>query len=162
MILYLLRHGHAVNVGENNVRCDFDRMLTGEGKEKVRQVVKAVKRTGKNPEKIFTSPLVRAMETAEIAADELDCKEVEKNDELAPCGDHRELIRFLRNSEIKSAMLVGHMPDLSELACRLISRKNDAQIHFKKAGLCCVSFDGELSEGEGLLEFLIQPANIIS
>lgn len=162
MILYLLRHGHAVNVGENNVRRDFDRMLTREGKEKVRQVLKAVERTGKNPDKIFTSPLVRAVETAEIAADELGCKEVEQNDELAPGGDHGELIRSLRNSGIESAMLVGHMPDLSELAGRLVSRKCDANIHFKKAGLCCVSFDGELSEGDGLLEFLVQPVNIIS
>src|SRR5579875_3464887 len=65
MQLYLLRHG----IAEENSASgdDADRKLTSEGRKKLRQVMEAAAEAGVAPSLIVTSPLKRAIETAEIA-----------------------------------------------------------------------------------------------
>ena len=54
-------------------------------------------------------------------------------------------------------MLVGHMPDLACLCSYLVAGEKDLDIMFKKAAVCKISFDGKVSAGYGVLEWLIQP-----
>src|SRR6266404_3492986 len=69
MELYLLRHGIAEDEAASGR--DADRRLTGEGREKLRRVLERAHSAGVRPSLILSSPLRRALETAEIAAREL-------------------------------------------------------------------------------------------
>ena len=66
MKIFLVRHGIAVDLGEHGVKSDADRMLSTVGKRRVKDIALALKRLGAVPERIASSPLTRARETAEI------------------------------------------------------------------------------------------------
>ena len=66
--LYIMRHGLAVARGTEGFSDDSKRPLTPDGKEKMRDVAKGLKRAGVKLDWIVSSPLIRAVETAEIVA----------------------------------------------------------------------------------------------
>jgi phosphohistidine phosphatase len=123
-----MRHGPAEDRAASGR--DFDRALTASGRERVRDVARALVEADEAPHIIFTSPLVRALQTAEIVAGvsklgekaksaELGAVEVRR--ELSPSGDSRALVREVLAAGTR-AMLVGHEPDLSDLAGHLAGR----------------------------------------
>ena len=79
------------------------------------------------PHLILSSPLVRALQTAEIVAAVTKLSDrggsVIVRRELEPSGDLRALVRESAVGEVKRVMLVGHEPDLSELAGILAGRR---------------------------------------
>lgn len=113
MKLYVVRHGPAEETATSGK--DFDRALTASGRERVREVAKALGREGEAPKVILSSPLVRALQTAEVIAAELDIAHVETTRDLAPAGDGVVLLRSLVAQKRKRAMVVGHQPDLTIL-----------------------------------------------
>ena len=115
MIVYLLRHGIAMDLGERGVTCDEDRMLSAEGVRKTGRALRGLAALECNPQTIFSSPLVRAVETAELAAAALDCP-VAFTDLLVPEADPHRTIAWLGTLSQDSLMLVGHMPQLAALA----------------------------------------------
>ena len=166
MELFIVRHGIAQEREEFPSLCDEERALTDEGRTKTRQVARALKKLGCRPERIGTSPLRRADETARIIA-KVICPEAEMEacDFLKPGGDPREAIRWLRNLDDPrpvGVMIVGHMPDVAELAGVLLVSRAEINIVFKKAGVCCISFEGQPAAGAGVLEWLMQPAQMQS
>jgi phosphohistidine phosphatase len=116
--LYLMRHGPAEDQAESGR--DEDRALTSSGRERVRRVAKALLGFDEAPARIISSPLVRAVQTAEIMASEARNddrgNDVEVGYELRPGGPAASLIRSLTAARPKRVMLVGHEPDLSRLA----------------------------------------------
>ncbi len=74
------------------------------------------------PRLIVSSPLVRAIGTAEIVASLADIP-VEIRRELAPGGDARALVREKIASDPERLMVVGHEPDLADLVERLTGRQ---------------------------------------
>lgn len=113
MKLYVVRHGPAEDTATSGK--DFDRALTPSGRERVRDVAKALGRAGEAPKVILSSPLVRALQTAEVIAAELGIALVETTRDLAPGGDAVALLRSLVAQKRKRAMVVGHQPDLTIL-----------------------------------------------
>lgn len=113
MRLYVVRHGPAEDTSPSGR--DFDRALTDSGRERVREVARRLRAEDEVPRVILTSPLVRALQTAEVIAAELDVQHVETTRELAPGGDSVALVKTLVNQKRKRAMLVGHQPDLTVL-----------------------------------------------
>lgn len=111
--MYVVRHGPAEDVAPSGK--DFDRALTPSGRERVRDVARKLGAEGEEPRVILTSPLVRALQTAEVIAAELDVPQVETTRDLAPGGDGVRLFRALVAEKRKRVMLVGHQPDLSLL-----------------------------------------------
>ena len=106
-------------------------------------------------------PLKRALQTAEILAEALRVRDApEECDFLAPDSDLEALVRWLHATGAKSAMVVGHMPDLAMLASALLTRKARLDITFKKSGVCCISFQGAPRAGAGCLEWLLQPGEL--
>lgn len=86
MQLYILRHGIAE--GSSSTGRDADRALTSEGKKKLRDVLKLAADAQVSPTLVLSSPYVRAMETAEIAASELGYKgEILRVKALTPDSD---------------------------------------------------------------------------
>ena len=111
--IYVTRHGPAEDTATSGK--DFDRALTPAGRERVREVARKLKTEDEEPRVIMTSPLVRALQTAEVIASELGIARVETTRELAPGGDGLSLFRTLVSQKRKRAMLVGHQPDLTIL-----------------------------------------------
>jgi len=64
--LYVLRHGPAEEQAASGF--DGDRALSAPGRERVRAVAKVLTEEGEEPAEVVTSPLVRAVQTAEIVA----------------------------------------------------------------------------------------------
>jgi phosphohistidine phosphatase len=106
---------------------DSDRSLTASGRERVRGVAKLLLSIDEQPLVIVTSPLVRAVQTAEIVA--LTTKlgdrdgNVQVRRELSPGGaGGKGLVASLASSGSKRVMLVGHEPDVSELTSSLLAK----------------------------------------
>jgi len=158
MKLYLLRHGSAVDVGERNVRSDAARMLTREGRERTATMLHALRNVC-NPKGVWTSPLVRARETAEIARDELGVSApVTVLEFLQPGADATAVAHWLATRREDALMLVGHMPDLSLLASLLTAGIKAEGLAIKKSGVCCIEFDADVSVGGGSLAWLVAPS----
>lgn len=160
MQLLLLRHGIAEARDPAGGREDADRVLTPEGRDKVRQVARGLRRLNVAPDLILSSPLARARQTAEIVAEVLRLSErVRFSDHLATSGAHAELIRELRGWEPapETVLLVGHEPDLSELTGLLLTGRPTLEMRFKKAGLCRLTLD-RIEFGPGaVLDWFVPP-----
>jgi phosphohistidine phosphatase len=112
MKLYVMRHGPAEDHAATGR--DQDRSLTPPGRDRVRTVVRILECEGEMPARVLSSPLVRAVQTAELVAVK-DNLPVEIRAELAPGGRAPELVHQLRDSGGKRVVLVGHEPDLTGL-----------------------------------------------
>jgi len=68
MDLYIIRHAIAESLGKENEFSDDRRALTEEGRDRMREIAKGLHRLGAEFDLILTSPLVRAVETAQVVA----------------------------------------------------------------------------------------------
>ena len=121
MRLYLVRHAEAIE--RSGTMPDALRYLTPKGRLVFRKVARRVRQEGASPDIIFTSPLLRAVQTAEILAERLKHKgAVVVAKELSPGFDLRALRSLLAKAgNPAEAAFVGHEPDLSDLAATLLA-----------------------------------------
>ena len=133
--LFLLRHGIAVPSGTPGVEED-QRPLTDEGAGRVHEIAGGLKRLGVEPEKIVTSPLPRALRTAEIVAKVLGLKDrLEHSDALRPAATAGSIRDWLQSRGDESLMLVGHNPSLNSLLGLLLGFPGGvAPFELKKGG----------------------------
>jgi phosphohistidine phosphatase len=140
MQLYIVRHGIAIDREDPKCPPDPERYLTQEGMEKTRQVAKGVAEIGVAPDLLLTSPYMRAVQTAEIFAGELDYSKnkISKSDLLLPGAEPLQLFRELAKDKDLSAVFVfGHAPHLDDIiATSLGSRHHISSL--KKAGVALV------------------------
>ena len=146
MQLYFLRHGEADWPGWT--KPDDERPLTDFGKKEVGQVAKFLNRLKVNPGLIVTSPLPRALQTAEVAAEQLKTK-LRQDEALEPGFGISELRTVVKRHGSKVLMLVGHEPDFSSV----ISALSGASLKLSKAGVALVDIDQEAQEGRLLWLF---------
>ncbi len=112
--IYLLRHGIAVSHGTPDIP-DDERPLTPEGEKRMRQVGRGLKRLGLKLDRIVTSPLPRALKTAEIVAGELGMEDLlETNDALRAGRDASSIRDWVHTRPEQCLMLVGHNPAFNE------------------------------------------------
>jgi phosphohistidine phosphatase len=160
MELFLLRHGPAVERGTRGFEDDSTRPLTPKGRRQLRKTTAALKKLEADFDLILSSPLVRAKQTAEIVAAGLKLKKRLKfASALAPGGDADILMRQLEREKPgpKRILLVGHEPDLSQLASLLVAGGPQLQLDFKKGGLCKLEAD-KLHAGKcATLAWLLTP-----
>lgn len=161
MNLYLMRHAHALDVGEGSIRRDSERPLSNKGLAVARGMARHLRHRGVNLDLIATSPLLRARQTAEIIASELDGVAMVVCPDLAPCVSSAVLPSTISLEALESVMLVGHMPDLCELACTLMLGQPAHAVNFKKAAIGRISFSGHAQPGRGTLDWLITPAMVL-
>ena len=146
MQLYFLRHGEADWPGWT--KPDDERPLTDFGKKEVRQVAKFLNRLKVKPDLVVTSPLPRALQTAEIAAEQLKTK-LRRDEALEPGFGITELGTVLKRHRSKVLMLVGHEPDFTSV----ISALTGASLKLSKAGVALVDIEPEAEEGKLLWLF---------
>jgi len=157
--LYFMRHGLAVTRASVRFSEDAQRPLVPEGKEKMREIAGGLKRMGFEVDWIVTSPLVRAVETAGIIAESLASSvPVDVCEAMRPGGSPENLLAFLaKRPNWRRVLVVGHEPDLSELAARLIGAGGHANLTFKKGGCCMISFDEFPPKSPGQLVWWLTP-----
>jgi len=153
------RHGPAVPRGTGGID-DPDRPLTPEGRKKTVQAARGVERLDLEFQAVFTSPLPRALETAELLAEILDLPRPRTLDLLAPGSAARRLLAELSTLKVERPLLVGHEPDLSGAVALAISGGGKVSIDLKKAGLACVDFHRTSPRPEGTLTLLLTPASL--
>jgi len=157
MKLYLLRHATATDIAPS----DADRILTKDGREEARVAGLALARLKARPDHIFSSPLARAEQTADIIAQQLEFPgDVGTLVELTNGTSTAALLRALAPCQHADAMLlVGHMPSLAEHLAALIGAGPAAGFVFAKTGVACVEL-AEWRLGRGELRWLLRPKQL--
>jgi phosphohistidine phosphatase len=108
-------------------------------------------------DEIFTSPLVRAKQTADILAAGLPGKpSVKILDALSPGHTPGSVMAQLATvARRRRIALVGHEPGLGELAAHLVGAGR--ALPFKKGGACCIDVEGLSSRRAGALNWFVTP-----
>lgn len=160
MRLMLVRHGKAGD-RESWSSDDSQRPLTKKGVDEFHQIAKHIAGFDKNFLKIYSSPLVRTMQTAEILREYYDLK-IEERVELAFTSDLEDLLLFIKTLKPEgSYILVGHDPTLSQFGSWLLSGKADLFMEFKKGSAALLTSLRAPAPGEFVLEWLVPPKMII-
>jgi phosphohistidine phosphatase len=149
MKLYFFRHAEA----EPGLSNDFERRLTRRGTRRTETAAQVLLALGISPAHFYSSPRIRARQTAEILADALEM-DVELEDGL-DFGFDLDVVERLAEGldEGSELMFVGHEPSMSEVVGDLIG----GEVAMKKGGMARVdvTFFGSPLEGE--LVWLIAP-----
>jgi phosphohistidine phosphatase len=161
MELLLIRHGEAVEAAPG--LGDPGRWLTGKGRRVTRRVADwLAKRSVRRPAALWTSNLVRAVQTAEIVAGAAGIEDdLIVVPELAPGGDIHGLVRNLASYTGPGPLgLVGHEPGLSLLARQLLGPVDWPGL--KKSGVAALSFKPAAEGGrhEAAFHFLLIPKGL--
>src|SRR5512139_3424088 len=126
---------------------DAARYLTPKGRVAFRKIARRVREAGIAPDVIFTIPLLRSVQTAEILAERLKHEgPVVVAKELSPGFDDRALRSLLADAGSPSeAAFVGHEPDLGDLAATLLSLRDDFPL--RKGAVVALEVEGTAQRG---------------
>lgn len=138
--LFLIRH--AKSSWDDTALSDKDRPLHDRGKCDAPKMGKRLARRDVKPDLILSSPAMRALATAEIIAKKLDYKrkDIVVDDRLY-AGEADDLLNVIHKlgDKCKRVILVGHNPELTELAHRLSSEIT----HMPTCAVAAFTFDAK-------------------
>jgi len=156
MQIYILRHGIADD--PKHGQPDSERALTDQGREKLRRVLRRARSAGVTPAAILSSPYRRALETAEVAAKELDfAGEVKRTRALIPEASPSELWDELRALKDEPAVLLAsHEPLTGRLVAYLLG-STELEVDVKKGALIRIDCDRIGTEPRGVLKWMLTP-----
>lgn len=158
--LFLLRHGEAGSRTPISGK-DAERALTVAGRKELEEIAASITTMGIKFDKIATSPLKRAYETAAIVAKILKSLDhMEEWDELKPEGDRFDLYRRLSKMRDADILLVGHEPYFSTMIGEIVSGNSGSHISLKKAGLAKLRINSLIPRPSGELRWLLTPKQI--
>lgn len=150
MEIYLVRHAEALE--RNDSLPDEARYLTDKGRKQASKQARRLKKLI-DPELILFSPLVRAVQTAELLAVKAGKKAVMAAHQcLAPGGEVEAVITMIRKSaKLKSVILVGHEPQLSLIAARMLGYEHVNAL--SKGGCLALSWKAEKQDAHARFEW---------
>jgi phosphohistidine phosphatase len=154
MQLLLVRHAEAVDLG-GAVTSDADRHLTPRGQATAHKLADTL-RGRVSLEAVVSSPFARAVQTAEPLL------------ALAPAGAVLvlcpELVPMAQDAKgvagavaalgVRSAAVVGHLPDIAVFAAWLIG---GGEVSFDRGSAALLDVDGRLGPGCGAVRWLLTP-----
>ena len=154
MNVLLIRHAEAVDPAM--VRSDYDRPLTGRGREQFGLLSEWLSQRGVRPQIIACSPKVRAQETAEIlgAACRCPAEAVNVTHWLGSRVDLSVLLGFLAERMVETLAIVGHEPDMSYCVSQLIG---GGRMRFVPGTVCSLQMTPPLHIGDARLEWMVSP-----
>jgi phosphohistidine phosphatase len=160
MQVLIIRHAKAEARSLLGLR-DAARALTGEGRRDMRKVAKGIEALVPDLKVLATSPLVRAVQTAEILTRCYRKLKAVECAALAPGRGPKAVLEWLGKQPSQATIgLVGHEPDLGELASCLLAGNGQSFIPLKKAGACLIELDAMPDPGQGRLLWLLTPAQL--
>lgn len=143
MILYLVRHGIAVDRSDPKSPPDPERPLTAKGVQKTRAAALGLKELGVKPDVFITSPYVRAAQTAEIFAEALGfpTEKVRVTEALKSTANPADFVKEVSRLKVKEVMCFGHAPHLDQLMAQLVGARG-VFTELKKAGVASLEHAG--------------------
>lgn len=134
-----MRHGIAA-LADHEGGSDADRRLTPRGIKRIKVVARGLDRLDLGIERIISSPLPRAHETAVIVADALALDDALEFSDVLQTGASAEAVRrFLRTRSESRLLVVGHNPTLSDLVGKMIQHDGShPMIELRKGGVAAL------------------------
>ena len=164
MDVYVLRHGVADERDCEKYPDDDLRPLIPEGIDKLTRQAKGLSATGFSVDLVISSPLVRAVQTAEAVMTGLEiASELAYSETLAPEAHPYLLLEELasKHSSRERVMVVGHEPHLSSFVSMVVTGHPDGLIRLKKGALCKLRIPRPDGVRSGWLEWLMTPDQMI-
>ena len=155
MIVYFLRHASA---GQHKIlpKEDDKRPIDKVGEQQCHDVGRALAALDVKLDVIISSPLTRAVQTAELTAKELGYKsKIITNEAMRPEASYDQFHDLMEHYiDSDAIMVVGHNPSITEFLLRLVTGSDHSEcIDFKKGAVAKV----EVQEGQGVLNWLFTP-----
>ncbi len=164
MKLLLIRHGLAADRAEfaRSGADDGERPLTGKGRRRVQTAAHGLAALLEEPpwQALLTSPLVRAVETAEVLERELGGPEPEESDALLPSAEPAELLQALRTLALGDDAVVaavGHEPQLSTAASWFLTGRDRSILDLKKGSATLLALGDDPEPGAAVLVWSLPP-----
>ena len=156
MIIYLVRHGIAVDRADPKSPPEAERPLTAKGVQKARSAALGLRALKIKPDALVSSPFVRAAQTAEIFAEALGLApdKIRVSEALKPAADPAEIVKEFSQWKAKEAMCFGHGPHVDRLIEHLAGARGPFT-ELKKAGVACLEHAG--GHGRWHLRWLLTP-----
>lgn len=155
MQVCLVRHAIAVERGATGVPDDA-RPLTARGRKRMEQAAAGLAILVR-PDLVLSSPLLRAVQTAEILVAAFGLRGFIRSDTLAD-GDNDRLFTEIAKTAARMAVAVGHEPYMSgTLSYALTGQVGTINSEFKKGGAALISFETRPRAAAGTLEWLLPP-----
>lgn len=152
MELYFLRHADAEPSHPDG---DEARALTDAGIAALRAAAPIWQRLNLGPEIVLSSPLRRAVQTAELFSDAIGGPPPVVDDRLRPGASWSGVAEAIDKHGAPERMaLVGHEPDFSSIVSELTGA---ASVRMRKGGIACVSFEAKPQPGGGEIAWLLDP-----
>ncbi len=128
------------------------------GVRRSRKTAAGLKELCQVPDRLLTSPLIRAKQTATILTDVAGWPRAEVTPELRPGEGAAAVLTLLAKARSKRIAIVGHQPDLSALLAACLLDSNSAlAVDIKKNAVACLSFRGRARTGNAALKWLATP-----
>ena len=164
MELLIIRHGRAEDrdIFAETGRPDGERPLVDEGFQRLRAALPGLTHEQPTLDAIVTSPLTRARQTAEVIQEGYPKARLLEFRELSP-GVPPEMVtgRLEREHLVKGAVaVVGHEPDLGELASWLLSGSLRGFVPMKKGAVCALDVIPPLHPGCAMLRWSLSAAQL--
>ncbi len=159
MDLLIIRHAIAADPAD--YEDDAARPLTPEGIKKMRQAAKGLRRLVPAIDLLATSPLTRAVETAEIVSAEYDDATPVVVAALAPGHTAATVAQWLDSQRRHQVVaVVGHEPGLSHMASWFLTGTERSFIELKKGAACLLTFLGPIEAGSAALSWALTPSQL--
>jgi len=152
--LLIVRHA----IAEAQASGDAQRALTERGRSRMERAAAGLVRIVPAIEAIYSSPLLRAVQTARILRDAYGEVPVHEEPLLEPGGGCEQVTAWIdRLPHLGTVALVGHEPDCSALTGWWIAGREIAGLRFRKGGACLLSLPEGATVGHARLEWLATP-----
>ncbi|MFL6602681.1 MAG: phosphohistidine phosphatase SixA [Steroidobacteraceae bacterium] len=156
--MLIIRHAIAFDRDRHRWQDDATRPLSPAGIRRARKAAAGLKKLTARPQRLLTSPLVRAKQTAQILSEVAGWPAAEETPELSPGQPALAVLDLLAQDRSKLTAVVGHQPDLGYLlAACLLGGGGSLAVEMKKNAVACVSFDGKTRAGHAALKWLATP-----
>ena len=151
MNLFLIRHGES----ENSAPSDFERALTPRGIAILQESILQVAQTANAPDLLFSSPLKRAVQTAELFQRvwHVDLQTV---DWLQPQASVSQILEELGQLQISSIALVGHLPSIGQALSALVLGLPPKDIALNPGTVVCLDAES-LKPGASKINWILDP-----
>ena len=136
---------------------DFLRPLSDEGRKVQKQMAELLKGEGWKLDQIWSSPLLRARESAEVIASVFGLKEVLEQPALGDAFDAEALLASFPKEQ--TLLLVGHAPSLAAFV-KALTREARALDHLETSEVAVLEFPGEIAFGEADLVARYKPPDL--
>jgi phosphohistidine phosphatase len=158
MNLLIIRHGIAED-GEGIE--DAQRQLTRQGRKRMKQSARTLRKLVPHIDVAATSPLVRAAQTGEILASRYEGLVPAPIAPLSPGKSPIALLHWVQKQPAAATIaLVGHEPALSTFASWMLTGLQESFIELKKGSACMLQLDGEIRAGRAKLQWLLKSSQL--